>query len=313
MRPIGAPVDGGAQRSSITLPFFDHRLLTGGTREPSQDSGSSVSSSPSHAHSVDEEAAAENAAAGVASPDDEQYHISMVPLVFAAAARCMSFKGHALVFIPLLHQLSDEWQQREITDCSVLVAKLFLMRRVMGWDTVLLSELLGAIDVGPDNRCDFEVDIPMDNFSVHQLNQQLEGGQFRQLMARLEVDGQWALVGPKNFGPDSWLLLKEHETGRLRVLYLQSKARKNPEAYNAPTLQTEAAKRWEPSEPHSLLLYVTNQHAPKRPRTQLTIPPRVVVVHPANHDKYYSCCMAFIKASLAKHGPLRVVKLEAMQ
>lgn len=223
----------------------------------------------------------------------------MVPLVFAAAARHMAVGCRALVFIPLLHQLSDEWQQREATDCSVLIAKLFLLKHVMGEHSVMLSELLGAIDLGLD---DFQVAVPEDNFKLYHVDKQLKDGGFQLLMDRLAESSQWAFVGPKNYGPDSWLLLVEYETGRLRVLYLQSKARGKPEAFNKAGLQAESAKRWHVSEPDSLMLYVTDQHAPKRRRTQLSIPRSMVIVPPFDHEQYYSFCMSFIKASLAKHG-----------
>jgi hypothetical protein len=286
----------------------DCHVLTGGTR---QDSGSS--SGPRDTYLVAEEG---TAVAGRANPDEGEFPINMVPLVFVAAVRYKSFTGPPPVFIPLLNQLSDEWRRHEVTGCSMLVAKLFLMKHIMGRETVWLSELLGSIDLAIDlGSNNFLVDIPDGNFNLHHLDKHvlvhmailqvhLKDGLFQLLVDRLEESGQWAFVGPKNYGPDSWLLLVEHGSGRLRMLHLQSKARSNPEAFNEAGLQAESAKRWEVSEPDSLMLYVTDQHAPKRCRAQLSILHKPVVIRSADLDKYYSYCMSFIKASVAKHGSM---------
>ena len=138
------------------------------------------------------------------------------------------------------------------------------------------------------------------------MDKQLRDGLFQLLLDWLEESGQWAFMGPKSYGPDSWLLLMEHGTERLQMLHLQSKARSTREAFNKAGLQAQSAKRWEVCEPESLMLYVTD-YAPKRCRTQLSRPCKlvgIIDIRPAYYDKYCSFCMSFIKASLAKHGSM---------
>ncbi len=83
---------------------------------------------------------------GSTNPDAGEQQVSMPPLLLIAAYRYMEIEKHRMVFVPLLQHLADNWQDRELTDVSVLVAKLFLWRHVMKQATVQLSELLGSCE-----------------------------------------------------------------------------------------------------------------------------------------------------------------------
>lgn len=55
---------------------------------------------------------------------------------------------HSLVWVLLLNQLTDGWRHQGITDVSILVARLLFCNDTVHQGEVLLSALLGGIDVG---------------------------------------------------------------------------------------------------------------------------------------------------------------------
>ncbi|KAL3146633.1 hypothetical protein ABBQ32_000863 [Trebouxia sp. C0010 RCD-2024] len=62
---------------------------------------------------------------GVLNPDSETHLVSMPPLLLVAVYRCMNASSNKLVLVPLLNHLTDDWRTWELTDVSVLVAKLW--------------------------------------------------------------------------------------------------------------------------------------------------------------------------------------------
>ena len=164
----------------------------------------------------------------------------MPALLMIAAHRYMEVKKHSMVFVPLLQQLADNWQDCELTDVSVLVAKLFLWRHVMNEATVYLSQLLGGIELG---LSDMEFCVPTSNFAVHKASEQLTSAEFGQQLQTAEC--RWAFIGPGNHLADSWLLLRRAADQTLVVVYLQSRKRQTREAMQCGELLKEAAKRWD--------------------------------------------------------------------
>lgn len=111
-------------------------------------SGDSRDSSSSKASQAATAAVSEPGSEGVPNPDGETHIVSMPPVLLVAAYRCMKVPSSKLVWVPLLHRLSDERRQRELTDVRILVAKLLLWHDVLRQPVVSLKELLGGVDVG---------------------------------------------------------------------------------------------------------------------------------------------------------------------
>ena len=111
-----------------------------------------------------------------------------------------------LVWVPLLNHLTDDWR-KELTDASILVAKLLLWHGVLLQLVVSLRELLGGINVGVHNM---SFCVPEGNFSVCNVSSQLT--QSAELQSMVDnMDAQWVFQGPGNLGPDSWLLLRRSD------------------------------------------------------------------------------------------------------
>lgn len=159
-------------------------------------------------------------------PDEVMVLISTCGLLVAAAFRFLHVDGHPMPSLPLLQQLADEWQQRELSDVAFLVSRLFLLRNVIGKTEVTLRQLLGGL---PDRQVPhFHLHIPADRFCVVHLNQQLDEDAFVEELLP-DMDKQWAFQGPGNEDkPDSWLLLKQVGSGKPLLLSIQSKVRKMP-------------------------------------------------------------------------------------
>ena len=81
---------------------------------------------------------------GLINPDAEMHLISMPPVLLVAAHRFMAPVNNRLVWVPLLHQLTDEWRQQELTDVSNVVAKLLFWHDILHQPVVLLGDLLGG-------------------------------------------------------------------------------------------------------------------------------------------------------------------------
>ena len=83
----------------------------------------------------------------------EEHLVCTPPLLLVAAYRSMPLSNGSLLWVPLLSQLTDNWRARELTDVSILVAKLLLCRVVLHKETMTLSALLGGVDVGEHDLC----------------------------------------------------------------------------------------------------------------------------------------------------------------
>ena len=206
----------------------------------SADSGDRSSSGASQAAVA---AASEPGSEGVLNPDSETHLVSIPPVLLVAAYRFMKAPKNRLVWVPLLNHLTDDWRNRELTDVSILVAKLLFWHDVLLQPVVSLRELLGGIDVGV-NEMSFCV--PEGNFFVCDVSSQLT--QLAELPSMVNnMDAQWAFRGPGNFGPDSWLLLRRvdaTDSGLHPVvaIWIQSKKRQAASSIQSAKLGEEAAK-----------------------------------------------------------------------
>lgn len=224
-------------------------------------------------------------------PDLGEQQISMPPLLMIAAYRYMEIGKHGMAFVPLLQHMADNWQDGELSDVSVLVAKLFLWRHVMNQDTVELSELLGGSKLG---RYALEVCVPTSDYEVHKVGEQLSSVEFEQLLQNAEC--QWAFIGPQNHLSDSWLLRRAADHA-LVVVYLQSKKRWLREAMQYGKLVEEAAERWDVLGVEDVMLYVTDQHPPRRSaRRPFQAPKPMVLIEPAEHARFYGACASLLKS-----------------
>lgn len=205
-----------------------------------------------------------DATEGSNRPDEAAVLISISGLLVAAAFRFLHVDGHPMPSLPLLQQLADEWQQRELSDVAFLVTRLFLLRNVIGKTEVMLGQLLGGLPGRQVPR--FHLHIPADRFCVVHLDQQLDEHAFvGDLLPGM--DKQWAFQGPGNEDkPDSWLLLKQVGSDKPLLLSIQSEVRKDPNALKRNQLIEEFGKQWQLSNVDRVMLYVTDQDIPKRKR-----------------------------------------------
>jgi len=264
----------------------------------SGDSGDSSSSGASQAAIA---AASEPGSEGVLNPDSETHLVSMPPVLLVAAYRFMKAPSNRLVWVPLLNHLTDDWRTRELTDVSILVAKLLFWHDVLLQPVVSLRELLGGIDVGVH---EMSFCVPEGKFSVCDVSSQLTHSAELQSMVN-NMDAQWAFRGPGNFGPDSWLLLRrsddtESESHPVVAIWIQSKKRQAVSSMQSAKLGEEAAKMLYIPGVDNLMVYVTDQRRPIRHKASANfcVPTSMVLVGNDCLPAYYSACIALLKSAL---------------
>jgi len=264
----------------------------------SGDSGDSSSSGASQAAIA---AASEPGSEGVLNPDSETHLVSMPPMLLVAAYRFMTAPSNRLVWVPLLNHLTDDWRTRELTDVSILVAKLLFWHDVLLQPVVSLRELLGGVDVGVH---EMSFCVPNDNFSVCDVSSQLTHSAELQSMVS-NMDAQWAFRGPGNFGPDSWLLLRRSDdtasgSHPVVVVCIQSKKRQAASSMQSAKLGEEAEKMLYIPGVDNLMVYVTDQRRPiRRKAADFFVPTSMVVVGKDCLPAYYSACIALLKSALS--------------
>lgn len=264
-------------------------------------SGGSGDSSSSGASQAAVAAASEPGAEGVLNPDNETHLVSMPPVLLVAAYWFLKVPISRLVWVPLLNHLTDDWRSRELTDVSILVAKLLFWHDILLQPVVSLRELLGGIDVG-DHEMSFCV--PEGNFLVCDVISQLTQSDELQSMVN-NMDAQWAFRGPGNFGPDSWLLLRRSddtgsESHPVVAIWIQSKKRQAASSMQSAKLVEEAAKVLYIPGVDNLMVYVTDQHRPicYKASANFCVPTSMVLVGNDCLPAYYSACIALLKGAL---------------
>ena len=271
---------------------------TGEGLEPggSGDSSSSSASQLQPSGTADPEPGSEPGSEGLINPDTESYFLSTPPVLLVAAYRFMAPASNSLVWVPLLSQLTDGWRERELTDVSILVARLFFWHGVMQRREVLLSALLGGIDVG-----DLEMSLcsPGGHFSVCEVTKHdvpMHPAQLHSMVGDMNM--RWAFQGPGNPGLDSWLLLRQNdETGRIVALSIHSKRRKAETCMQPGKFGEEARKILDIPGVDSMLIYVTDEHQPESAQTaaKSIVPNAMVMVDCNALPAYYRACIAMLK------------------
>lgn len=240
---------------------------------------------------------------GLVNIDAEMHVLSMPPVLLIATYRFMGSIRNSLVWVPLLNQLTDEWRQRELTDVSILVAKLLFMHDTLQQPWVALSDLLGCVDVGEHQMlfC-----VPEDHFSVCDISHSLDPGsaQLEDMVSNMGT--QWAFRGPDKFGPDSWLLLRRYDTSvseTFSVVLLSTKLNNHTEqeCMQSEKLEQEAGGVLHIPGVDSLTVYITDQRQPRPAKSsaRLAVPPSMVLVDRKNYEEFYSACVALVKSTIA--------------
>lgn len=241
---------------------------------------------------------------GLLHPDSETHLVSVPPLLLVAAYQCMNAPSNRLAWLPLLNRLSDDWRSRELTDVSILVAKLFFWHDVLLQPVVSLRELVGDINVGAH---EMSLCVPEGNFAVCDVSSQLTQPAEVQSMVN-NMDTQWAFQGPGNFCPDSWLLLRrsdatQSESHSVVAIWIQSKKRQAPSSMQSAKLGEEAAKMLHIPGVDNLMVYVTDQHQSVRQKASANfcVPTSDSMVFVGNDclPAYYSACVALLKGALS--------------
>lgn len=234
----------------------------------------------------------------------------MPPVLLLTAYRYMQGLKRELVWVPLLNQMTDQWRDRELTDVSILVARLLFWRIVFHRSVISLKQLLGGMDVGEHN---FDLCVPKTHFHVFDVKTHAEltdQAQLAQMAANM--DRRWAYQGPGNRGPDSWIILQpngnKQATSGIVVLVVQSKKRSSEESLQSQQLGDEAGKMLRIPGTESLLLYVSDQHRPCQgvATSSFDVPKNTVLVDAKWHSNYYGHKIKLLKKALASpHGVKR--------
>ncbi len=235
-------------------------------------------------------------------PDREPHLVSMPPVLLVAAYRSMKAFSNKLLWVPLLSHLTHDWQNRELTDVSILVAKLFFWHDVLCQPVVSLRELLGGVNIGVH---EMSFCVPNNNFRVCDVSSQLTDSAELQSMVS-NMDAQWAFQGPGNFGSDSWLLLRRSDDAASGshpvVVFVQSEKCQAASSMQAAKLRKEL---YIPGV-DNLLIYVTDERPPIRHKDELNfvVPTPMVLVGKDSLPAYYSACIALLNSALSGVMPL---------
>lgn len=200
---------------------------------------------------------------GDINPDSLAHFVTMPPVLLLTAYRFMQGAKHELVWMPLLTQMTGEWCDWELTDVSILVARLFFWHNVFRQSVISLEQLLGGMDVGEHN---IELCVPNSHFHVFDIKSHVELTDHAQLApTAATMDRRWAYQGPGSPGPDSWIILQqggenEQSTSGVVVLVVQSKKCPPEESLQSQQLCAEASKILRIPGAESLMLYVSDQH-----------------------------------------------------
>ena len=228
------------------------------------------------------------------SPDQQPNQIVTLPMLLAAAAaNVLEADLERLTAVPLLERISDDWRSREITDCTMVVLRLLVLKKVLHVDKIKLRELYPFL--AGSAYSEHMVLVPDEGFRIAAESKQLSNSEFSQLLN--DPDRQaFAYIGPGNYKSDSWVFLKLG-TGEWLVLQFESKSRKPGSTVTAKAVSTEFSKVFKlPNRSLGISLYVTDQ-LPKDavPEIERKGKKENFFLPPCHHDKFYGLA-AFIKA-----------------
>jgi len=253
----------------------------------------------------------------------EQLVVDMPPLLLLLAARLMEVDKEVIPQTPMMAGFRDSGDDRERTDLTTLMIRLWLLRTVFKQPTVQLSVLLGggivnedgSLPVGGIDVGDFDVNlrVPKTGYSPTRLGYYPTGTEFA-ARAR-DSDICWAYIGPGNRGVDSWMFLRTEPDGNVFCIQIQSKKRSDLRTLSVSAVVSEAKKVFKTRGVKHILVFVTDHVQPQRPsalrRFWSRLKPAadsVVVIPKGLHDKFYGGTMNLLKTALAADSTVSRLK-----
>ena len=226
---------------------------------------------------------------GEPAPDDEPTcYVHIPPLLLRVMYQMLPIESAR---VRNLIQLTENWEDREQSDVGLLMLRLQLARTVFDEHTLPLKQLCQGLDfLGT-------VSIPKGHYTIHHVREQLTAASFKTRCLTGEPAPHWAFLGPGNWGPDGWLVLRDMDE-QLVVLFVQSKKRASIiSSYNADKLAKEAGKCWEVEGVRSCLLYLTDERGHNQDNESLEVGAsvRVVPVSREAHLLTYGVALGTIK------------------
>ena len=216
-------------------------------------------------------------------------------MLLVAAYRFMAAPSNTLAWAPLL---TNDWQNPELTDVSILVARLFFWHHVLLQPVVTLRELLGSVDAGVH---EMSFCVPNNRFSVCEVRSQLTPSELQSVVSNM--DAEWAFQGPHNSGPNSWLLLHRSDDAASgsqpvkNVVAVCNQSRKRQAALSMQfvKLREEAEKMLHIPDVNNLMVHVTDERRPGHPQAPVYLAPTSeVVVSKDCLPAYYSACICLL-------------------
>lgn len=231
------------------------------------------------------------------SPDQQSNQVVSLPMLLgAAAASALEVDFERMAAVPLLDRISDDWRSREVTDCSLIVLRLMVLRKVLHVDKIRLGELYPFLESSRYSQQ--MIKVPEKGFEIAAQGTQLSHKEFSQLLKDPKRQA-FAYVGPGNYKSDSWVFLKLSD-GRWLVLQFESKKRKPGTTISAAEVDAEFSKTFRlPTDSLGINLYVTDQIPDEAvPEIKKKGKKDNVLLGPSQHSQFYSLAY-FIKAMLS--------------
>jgi len=233
----------------------------------------------------------------------EELTVDMPPLLLLMATKLMEVDHEKMPGTPMLAHCADQWPDRERTDITTLVMRLWLLAKVFNQQTVALSQLLGGIAVGAH---EVTLRVPDRRYQLRP-STKLTPVQFaaQQTAVMVSADAPWAFIGPGNAGVDSWMYLRTHPVGQIFSVQVQSKKRTQPKPLTVSAVAREASKVVRPRTLRHVLLFVTDQPQPRQGRRFLDFVAHraqdsVLLITPDLHPAFYSNSGNLLKVAMAQ-------------
>lgn len=175
-------------------------------------------------------------------PDDQNDKIVRLPLLLGAGlANHLEVDLERLEAVPLIRRLNDDWRSREITDLSIIVLRILVLRQILHVDKISISDLYPGLK--DSQFADRIVKVPKTGFRVQSKGKQLSAQQFAELLNDPDR-ADFAFIGPGNKGADSWIFLEFADDCPHRYLIIQfeSKSRQGPENISQEKVKAEFRK-----------------------------------------------------------------------
>ena len=202
---------------------------------------------------------------------------------------------------PLAPQPLDAWPDCGRADIVALMARLWLLNKVVKQPTVQLSGLLGGIDVGAH---EVTLRVPNSGFELEHISWQVDAEELANEADN--VDTTWAYHAPANAAAGSWLLLRSEADGAVVCIQLKSRRQTQPQTH----LPVQAEHMLRGQDLRHVLVVVTNYDEPMQRQafySRLLFPfsfrsdPRVLIT-PGQHEQYFGACRYLLTSALAERS-----------